>query len=257
MTVFGDSVLTAVEWNDEPLRILDHDLEMRLDVGICRRLIGQSCPFGGARVPTLVDAARKGVAPSVVVEVGYNDDPATFASAVATALATLHGAGAREIRWVTLRETKKQYSGMNAVLRAAAAKDPALTLIDWNAYSGDHPEWFQSDGEHLEYGGAIALASIIHASLLAPLTATTGTLVVAGPPVARARRAYAAVLTARGGVGPYSFRIVAGRPPRGLHLLADGRLYGTPRRPGTVRLTVEVRDSLATTALRAVTFRVR
>lgn len=257
VTVFGDSVLTAVEWNDEPLRILEQGVDVQLDVAVCRRLVGQSCPFDGTRAPTLVDAAAHGVAPSVVVEIGYNDDPRTFATSVEQALSSLHRAGARHIRWLTLRETKKQYARMNAVLRQSAATDPELTLVDWNAYSGNHPEWFQSDGEHLDYGGAVAMASIIHASLLAPPRVDTGSMTVPAPPPARARRTYTAQLQAEGGVAPYSYRVVAGRPPRGIHLLADGRLYGRPRRPGAVRLTLEVRDSLATTVLCPLTFRVR
>jgi hypothetical protein len=257
VTVFGDSVLMAVEWNDEPLRILEQGVDVQLDVAVCRRLVDQSCPFDGTRAPTLVDAAANGVAPNVVVEVGYNDDPRTFASSVEQALTSLHRAGARQIRWLTLRETKRQYAQMNAVLRHAAATDPALTLVDWNAYSGNHPEWFQSDGEHLDYGGAVAMASIINASLLAPPRVETGSITLPAPPPARARRIYTARLQAEGGVPPYSYRVVAGRPPRGIHLLADGRLYGRPRWTGMVRLTLQVRDSLATTVLCPLTFRVR
>lgn len=260
VTVFGDSVFTAVEWNEAPLRILEQGLDVQLEVGVCRRLVGQSCPFDGQRVPTLVDCVQKlgdEVAPSVVVEVGYNDDPDTFASAVERSLAALRIAGAREVRWLTLRETKLQYARMNGVLRDAAARHPELTLVDWNAYSGNHPEWFQSDGEHLGYGGAFAMASIVHASLLAPAGTVVGAITLAQPPPPRTARPYAARLDAAGGVGPYTFRVVGGRPPGGLHLLANGRLYGTPRRPGTAKMIVEVRDALNTAVLSAVTFRVR
>ena len=257
VTVFGDSVLTAVQWNDAPLRILEQGLDLRLDVGICRTLVGQSCPFDGERVPTLVDSARSGVAPSVVVEMGYNDDPTTFAASVGEALAVLRSAGARDVRWLTLRETNAQYARMNAVLRDAAARDRHLTLIDWNAYSGNHPEWFQNDGVHLLYGGAVAMANIIHASLLARPRARTGSFAIVEPRPAHEGRAYAETLQAQGGVAPYSFRVVAGRPPGGLHLLANGLLYGTPESVETERLTIEVRDALATVEQCRVTLRVR
>jgi hypothetical protein len=119
-------------------------------------------------------------------------------------------------------------------------------VVDWNAYSGNQPQWFQADGEHLVYGGAIAIASLIHSALLAPPHATVGVISVAPLPSAIARRRYSGALRATGGVGPYAFRVVAGRLPGGLHLRADGRLSGTPRSRGTARFTVEVRDALGT-----------
>ena len=260
VTVIGDSVLTAVEWNDGPTRILEDGLDVQLDIGVCRTLVGESCPFQGARVPTLVEEVHRlgsQIAPSVVVEVGYNDDPATFASAVEESLYALHDAGVREVRWLTLREVKSQYTAMNAVLRDAAARHPELALVDWNAYSAGHPEWFQNDGEHLVYGGAIAMASIIHAALRAPFASSTGAITVAAPPVARAQRRYAARLRADGGVGPYTFRVVTGRPPLGLHLRPDGRIYGRPRGRSSTRLTIQVTDMLGSTVLQPLMLRVR
>ena len=261
-TVFGDSVLTAVEWNDEPLEILEHGLDVQLDVGVCRTSVGVSCPFDGERVPTLIDRVRElgaghELAPNVVVEVGYNDDPDTFDSAVEQSLTALREAGAERVWWLDLRETKTQYARMNAVLRAAAARHGELTVVDWNAYSGNQPQWFQADGEHLVYGGAIAIASLIHSALLAPPHAAVGVISVAPLPPATAGRPYSGALRGAGGVGPYAFRVTSGRPPVGLHLRPDGRVSGTPRKHGTTRFTVEVRDALGTRATCTVTARVR
>jgi peptidoglycan/LPS O-acetylase OafA/YrhL len=38
----------------------------------------------------------------------------------------------------------------NAMLAAAVAKAPNATLIDWNAYTQGHPDWFAGDGVHLQ-----------------------------------------------------------------------------------------------------------
>ena len=38
VTVIGDSVLTAVEWNATPRAILQQGLDVQWDVGVCRTL---------------------------------------------------------------------------------------------------------------------------------------------------------------------------------------------------------------------------
>ena len=81
VTVIGDSVLTAVEWNEAPLALLQKGLDAYMDIGVCRTVTGVSCPYEGGRVPTLMDViAGMGVrlGPTVLVEVGSNDDPSTI-----------------------------------------------------------------------------------------------------------------------------------------------------------------------------------
>ena len=107
--------------------------------------------------PTLVDvvhALGPAIAPTVVVEVGYNEFADTFPQSVEAAITTLLGAGVTKILWLTLADGRPQYVGMNQVLVAAASRHPELELVDWAAASRGHDSWFQRDGVHLTYDGA-------------------------------------------------------------------------------------------------------
>ena len=60
----------------------------------------------------------------------------------------------------------------------------------------------------------------------------------------RAYSAYEDILTATGGVAPYSWSVATGSVPTGLNLSAtSGTLSGTPTTPGTYNFTARVRDS--------------
>lgn len=249
--VIGDSVLTAVLWRTDTLALLKRGFDMELDVGVCRRLTGVSCPtLRGDRVPTLVQvAAGRGteIAPTVVVSVGYNDLPATFQESVESAVTALVRAGARRILWVNLREQQAQFALMNRVLRGAAVRYPELTILDWNALSRNQAPWFQSDGIHLGYAGAVAMATLVHTALrrafAPPFVAVTRHL-----PVAFRGMPYRARLVARGGTPPYRWRSAAGPLPRGLHLRADGRIVGMPTRTAGTPLTLVAEDANGSTA---------
>jgi lysophospholipase L1-like esterase len=245
VTVIGDSVLTAVSWDGEPTAILRDGLDVHLEIGICRRLTGTSCPSGGAPTSTLVDVARTlgaKLGPTVLVEVGYNDDAPTFAQGVDEAIATLLAGGVTRILWLNLREAQPHYSGMNAVLVAAARAHPELSIIDWNGHSRGHDSWFQPDGVHLTYDGAVAIATLMHdalaEALLRPLVLAPVTL-----PVGRVGHPYSARLRTPGGTPPYSWRLLSGPLPRGLRLLADGRILGTPRSRMRLQLVLRATDA--------------
>lgn len=251
VTVIGDSVLTAVEWNATPLSIFQQGLDLQLDIGVCRTLEGISCPFEGRVVPTLLDVVASlgpRLGETVLVEAGYNDPAGEFAKRVEDAVDALLAAGVRRILWVNMREWQQQYIGMNETLAAAAARHPELTILDWEHLSHDHYSWFQGDGIHLRYDGAVAMATFLNASIkkaLAPALAVgTATL-----PVAYVDQPYAAHLAATGGTAPYTWRLTSGPLPRGLHLLADGGLTGAPRRAGRVALVLQVADRYGTKAV--------
>jgi hypothetical protein len=253
VTVIGDSVLTAVEWNGTPRSILQEGLAVQLDIGVCRTLEEVSCPFEGTIVPTLLDVVHSQgpqLGENVLVEVGYNDPATEFAQRVEDSIDALLAAGVKRILWVNMREWQQQYVGMNQILVAAAARHPEVTIIDWERYSHDHYSWFQGDGVHLVYDGAVAMATLLNASIkqvLAPVISS------APLPVAHAGKTYSARLVAEGGDAPYRWRLTSGTLPRGLHLLADGRITGTPHRPGRLALVLQAVDSEGATALRRAT----
>lgn len=246
VTVIGDSVVTGVLWNGKALAILGQGLDLKMQVAVCRRLTGQSCPYEGGEATNLVDLVSSlgaALGPTVVVVVGYNDYQQTFAASVEQSVRALLGAGVKRILWATLRVAREPYVTMNSDLWAAAVKHPELTIVDWNRYSRSHPDWFQNDGIHLVPAGAVALAGMLHAAVMKALAPSR--LVVVDPrlPVARVGRPYASRLLARGGSPPYRWRVVAGSWPRGLHLRVDGRISGTPLRQGRVAVVLRAADA--------------
>ena len=257
VTVIGDSVLTALQWNTEPLAILQQGLQMRLDIGVCRRLTGVSCPYEGGNVPTLVDVVHS-LGPElgkvVLVELGYNDDHDAFAQNVEVSIATLLQSGAKKILWANLRGFSQQWIDMNTVLADAARRHPELTIIDWNAYSLNHYSWFQGDGIHLVHDGAMAMATLFRNAI----DATLNPVVIAATPLplARVGHTYSARLVARGGARPYRWAIVRGFLPKGLSLRPGGGIAGVPRRLGRVSLVVRALDSRGLTATRSMTLRI-
>lgn len=248
--LIGDSVATGMQWHNDAISVLQKNLNVAWQVAVCRRLTGLSCTFQGDTPPNLVDlvASLGNVPPIVVVEMGYNDFENTFQASVEQSIQALLQHGAQHILWLTIRQTHHPYIHMNAILAAAAKKHPQLSLVDWNMYSRSHPDWFQDDGEHLVDSGGVAMATLIHLAIdrVAIPLRITGT-----PTVGRVGSPYAAQLAASGGIPPYKWQLV-GSPPRGLHLLAGGRLFGTPRKAQRVTLTVRVTDTEGQTASRRV-----
>jgi hypothetical protein len=252
VTVIGDSVLTGVLWNEGPLAILQHGLRMRLDIGVCRRLTGVSCPYEGGNVPTLLDVVNT-LGPQlgkvVLVEVGYNDDHDTFAQNVEVSINALLHAGVTRILWANLHGFSQQWLDMNAVLDAAARRHPELTVIDWNGYADNKWSWFQGDGIHLVDDGAVAMATLLRSAideaLAPPLVVHTTAL-----PVARVGHKYLARLVAKGGIAPYNWRVTHGSLPKGLSLRPNGQIDGVARRSGRVKLVVSATDSHGRAATR-------
>jgi len=186
-------------------------------------------------------------------------------------------AGATRIVWLTLYESRESHQTMNGVLTAAAASDSHLILLDWNAYSRSHPDWFQPDGVHTTTDGAIGLATLIHSELVtlgvaqvpsevsAPGTSTTTTtaanvspvIVTVSLPEASENQLYSAPLRVNGGAAPY--RWIRLEPlAHGILLAVDGLLTGIPRvGPGTFALAVKVTDSKGRHTTRRVLLRVK
>ena len=263
VTLIGDSVLTAVIWNDDPIQIMGKGLDLDLEVAVCRRLVGVSCPFEGARPSTLVDVVHE-LGPrlgTVVVVAGYNEPEAEFVDALEQSLAALRGAGVARVLWASLSERRADFTRMNVMLAAAARRHPELTIVDWARASRDHNDWFQTDGIHLTYAGAVGMARLLRDAVDRALTAPeSGSLAatafaVAAPaaalPKARVGVWYDVPVVARGGTLPYRWATTSGPLPKGLHLTSAGRIWGVPRRPVTTRVTFRVEDASGRVAVGA------
>jgi hypothetical protein len=245
VTLIGDSVAEGIPGDAAALRTLDQGIALDLEVAPCRRLTGTSCPPSPPTALDVIKGEGSAIAPSVVIAVGYNDFESQYADEIEQILDALERANVEHVFWLTLREARGPYPAMNSDIANAATRHPELTIIDWNEYSANHPEWFQDDGLHLLAPGSEAMAALIHQRLLdahiaVPPVAVATTVIPRPHPA----RSYRFRFTADGGRAPYSWSLT-GRLPKGLHLLASGTLAGTPRRPGgTFVVTVKVKDAI-------------
>jgi hypothetical protein len=260
VTLIGDSVADAIGSNSAAAQILSQELDVDLELAPCRRLAGTSCPYMGSRAPTVVDLVHSmgsKLGANVIVAVGYNDFEDQYAQNIETVLDAFQAAGVKHVWWLTLRAARHPYLTMNDDIEAAAQKHPELSVIDWNVYSRSHPDWFQDDGLHLLGPGSLAMATLIHRTLL-----WAG---VAAPPVqiatsrlqpARRGKPYHARLVAKAGDPPYRWSLLAA-PPQGLHLLVGGTLQGRARaKPGRYVLRAQVKDADGVVDTRTLTLRV-
>jgi hypothetical protein len=75
---------------------------------------------------------------------------------------------------------------------------------------------------------------------------------------ARRGRLYRVKIKTLGGVGPLTFKVLAGDLPAGVHVeMRSGALTGRPRAAGTHRFVIEVRDKLGAAARRTFVLAVR
>ena len=247
ITVIGDSVLTAVQWNAQPRSILERGLPaVDLDIAVCRRLTGSSCPFEGEQPENLVETVQAlgdAIGATVVVEVGYNDPEAGFADAVDASVEALLAAGVQRILWVNFHDWVPRYARMNAALARVLQQYPQVTVVDWEKESFVRYAWFQSDGIHLLYDGAVALATLIHNALVEAIEPLRVVAPARAVTVAQVGSRFTTRLVVSGGEGPYRWRVTGGPLVRGLHLLGNGVLTGTPTRPGRFTIGLLVSDA--------------
>lgn len=263
VTVIGDSIPTAIAYDTPSKRVLGRGIDLDLQLAVCRRLVGESCPYEGSRPLSLIDllpTLRLGS--TVVVAVGYNDYDSTFAEAVETSLQALRKEGVEHVLWLTLRAERQSYLDMNEVIRTAAGRHAELTVVDWNLYSRSHPDWFQDDGLHLNSDGAFAMATLVHRTLdelglVAAPAASRLAITAKTLPAARVGRPYLAYLTASGGTRPITWTLKSGSLPVGVRLLRDGRVKGKPKVAGRSTATVLVTDAKGLAASRRLEIAVR
>lgn len=166
VTIFGDSVAAALDWDSTAREVLEHGDRLTLDLAPCRRLWTAGCL--SPPPPSVLEDVRKlgrRLGPTVVVLVGYNDDPVIFREGLGVTLNAMRRDGVRQVLWLTLRAVYPQYVATNAAIKAAARRRPWMRAINWNGYSRDHPTWFASDGIHLSAEGAVQFAIFVHRTL--------------------------------------------------------------------------------------------
>jgi hypothetical protein len=261
VTMFGDSVADSIVLDSQAASIMKEGVLVSFQVAPCRRLEGVGCPYQGSTPPSalqVIQSLGPKVGQYVVMDVGYNDFEDQYAGNISDALIALKAAGVKHVWWLTLRAAHHPYVNMNADIASAAAENASwVSVIDWNAYSRNHPEWFQSDGVHLLHGGSIAMSTLIHTTLVAAGVTTPPVRVVTTVlPVARRGHPYRTKLTQGGGTAPFGWSLLE-RAPAGIHLLPGGTVDGTPTAsPGSYTFNVEVRDATGFLATRRLTLRI-
>jgi SpoIID/LytB domain protein len=131
-------------------------------------------------------------APAIaIVELGYNDDPATFEGEVQQMLAALISKGVQRVIFVNMstRSTTRNYAKSNAVLDAVAAKNPGISIFDWNTASSAANQWRWFDNKslccyvHLSTTGQTEFALFLRQQLDALRPAGTLPTTVAAAPL--------------------------------------------------------------------------
>lgn len=162
-----------------------------------RGMVGAAC-IAGARSASLnldgvniVNSLPETPA-AAIIKLGYNDDPATFNTELQQMISALTIRGVARMIFINLstRSTTRNYALANSALTAAAATNPAITVLDWNSYISQPSRWRLIDndslccGVHLNASGRVEFAMWLREQLdalrgqgLLPVTAAGGTLV--------------------------------------------------------------------------------
>ncbi len=169
VTFIGDSVAASLLYADAAERTLRRGLDLRLDLKVCRRLVAPSCTYQGETPSTalqVVESTGRSLGEVGVVMVGYNDSASGYRAGLDRVMRAFRRAGVDHVVWVTLGETRENYELINGVIRKARSRWPALEVADWAELSRGK-SWFAADGLHLEPDGAMALARLVRAKVLA------------------------------------------------------------------------------------------
>lgn len=161
----GDSVMVALLFNPEGLKLLERRHPFIFRAVDCQRLIYEGC-IKRAKLSSLalLKANRGKFTNVVVVETGYNDsDNDSFSRAVAAIVTEAVRQGVF-VLWLTYREegnVKKKAISYNRQLRQFSNYIPNLRLLDWNEISKGRDSWFTASKVHLNDTGAFEMARAI------------------------------------------------------------------------------------------------
>lgn len=171
VTIFGDSVASALNWDPPALQEIEKGNRVTLQLQGCGRLTTPGC--FSPPPPSVLSEVRtlgRGIGPTAIVLVGYNDDPHVYADGIDSVLRAMRNHGVKQVLWLTLRpiydgRVSDQYLSTNVVIRVAAHRWPLMTVVNWAGYSKPHPEWFGADGVHFTGAGAVQFGIYLHRTL--------------------------------------------------------------------------------------------
>ncbi len=134
-------------------------------------VVGRSTATG---VEGLRDAGSS-LAPYVVVSLGTNDPSSGVDAFRGDVAQILHLAGPRRcVVWSTIHRDGDAYDGFNAILRAEAARNRNVFLVEWASMISQHPDWLASDGIHGSPDGYVARAAAVVVAMRECHTAGVG-----------------------------------------------------------------------------------
>jgi hypothetical protein len=172
VTMIGDSVSAALDYVSDARSFLGRGLDFRFVLDVCRRLVAPSCSYQGVTPATglqVVLAGGRSLGRLVIMDVGYNDYASSYRADLDRVMRALTAAKVTTVIWVTLRETRGTYRGINEVIRNARKRWHQLVVADWNAWSQGQPWFGDSEGLHLNGSGAMGLARLLRPLILAHL----------------------------------------------------------------------------------------
>jgi hypothetical protein len=170
VTIFGDSVPDSLQYVPEARALLASGLDLRLELTSCRRLVSPGCAYQGTRPESVLDIIQFSplvtLGNVVVVDVGYNESAINYEADMSQVAIALVKLGVEHVLWVTMREQTDNYRQINDIIRTQARRWPQVQVVDWDAASRGQ-DWFQADGLHLNAAGALGLAKLLRAYILA------------------------------------------------------------------------------------------
>lgn len=147
----GDSVM--VDGSNDLKKMFPNLL---VDAGVSRQ------PIDGINV--LNDYLKKGLVPNVMI-VGLGTNGAVSPGQI-DQIMNLAGKK-RNVYWINVHvPTRPWEKAVNNALYGAMNKYNNLTVIDWNNYAKDHPDWFYSDHVHPNIKGSTYYSTFIAKAIL-------------------------------------------------------------------------------------------
>ena len=208
VSLIGDSTMAGMQWNatsgDDPRNVVGNAYKLTFNAESCRRIVVASCRgrFGSVPqsvVPLMKTTLKGQLGEALVVMAGYDD--ASITNAADQVVAEAEAQGVIRVLWLNYRSNtnyilpgglaaRDLYGSHNAELTAAAKRHGDLQILDWDGFTANQPDWFASDGIHLNLVGADGLANFIKNALDAQ------------PAIGRCRASSAVTGTPDAGVSP-------------------------------------------------------